>query len=173
MGLGLFELFMGYKALDALQKSVKGYENLETGKIEIANDIKKFYLDNKEFFGPDYVAEIYEEIDLVKSMNMGNSSYILDGVKKFIHSMEFHLIATSGFKSVIEFIKEYPKEKLKPVFLETCIEKNEEIKNLINPKETLKYFDEFIEYIENNNIKISNKDDVRSQLMKQLLKIGI
>ena len=47
------------------------------------------------------------------------------------------------------------------------------IKNLINPKETLKYFDEFIEYIENNNIKISNKDDVRSQLLKQLVKIGV
>lgn len=171
MGLGLFELFMGYKALDALQKSVKGYENLETGKIEIANDIKKFYLDNKEFFGPDYVAEIYEEIDLVKSMNMGNSSYILDGVKKFIHSMEFHLIATSGFESIIEYIQN--QDKLKPGFLETCIKKFDELKNLINPKETLKYFDEFIEYLETNNIKIKNKDDIRSQLLKQLVKIGV
>ena len=168
MGLGLFEIFMGYKILDSLEK---GYQNVETGKIEIAKDIKKFYLDNKTFFGPDYVSEIYEEIDLVKSMTMGNSKYIATDVKRFIDSMEFHLIATSGFESIIEFIKEYPQDKLKPGFLETCINKFEEIKNLIDPQETLKYFDEFIKYIEDNNIKIGNKDEVRGQLLKQLFKI--
>ena len=170
--MNLFELFVGYKALDALEKSVKSYENIETGKIEIANDIKKFYMDNKTFFGPDYVSEIYEEIDLVKSMNMGNSKYIANDVSKFIETMRFHLIATSGFESIIDFIKEYPQDKLKPGFLETCINKFEEIKNLIDPKETLKYFDEFIKYLEDNNIKIGNKDEVRGQLLRQLVKIG-
>ena len=168
MGLGLFELFMGYKALDSLQQANKHAGEFEKGKAKVMLDVKKFYTDNREFFGPDYVASIYEEIDLIRSMNINNSSIILDEVKDFLDQMEFHLIATSGFKGIVDLIKQYPKEKLKPGFLETCLEKYERIKNSDFPKETMEYWEDFIKYLYDNNVHVENSNEIRRQLNNKL-----
>ena len=127
MGFGLFELFIGYKVLDSLGKANESMTNFEESKAKLIIDVKKFYTDNYEFFGKDYVNLIYEELDLIKSMNVRNSKIITADVREFLNEMEFHLIATSGFKGILETLKQYPKEKLKSGFLETCIEKNERI----------------------------------------------
>ena len=74
MGLGLFELFIGYKVLDSLGKANESMTNFEKNKAKLKIDMKRFYTDNCEFFGPDYVALIYEELDLIESMNIRNNS---------------------------------------------------------------------------------------------------
>ena len=168
MGLGLFELFMGYKALDSLQKANESMTDFEKSKTKLMLDVKKFYTDNREFFGPNYATLIYEELDLIKSMNNRNCSIVVDDVKDFLDQMEFHLIATSGFKEIMNFLKQYPKEKLKSGFLETCIEKNERIKNSYFPKETMEYWEDFINYLCDNNINVQNKDEIRKQLNSRL-----
>ena len=73
MGFGLFELFMGYKILDSLEKANESMVDFEKSKTKLMLDVKRFYTDNREFFGPDYVTLIYEELDLIKSMNTRNS----------------------------------------------------------------------------------------------------
>lgn len=168
MGLGLFELFMGYKVLDSLQKANESYTNFEQTKAKLMIDIKRFYTDNREFFGSDYINLINEEIDLIKSMNTRTSSIIVDDVKNFLDEMEFHLIATSGFKQIINMIKQYPKDKLKIGFLETCIEKYERIKNSYFPKETLEYWEDFIKYLYDNNVRVENREEIRRQLNNKL-----
>ena len=62
-------------------------------------------------------------------------------------------------------IKQYPKDKLKTGFLETCIEKYERIKNSYFPKETLEYFKR-----QNVKIKIISGDNpvTVSNLLKQI-----
>ena len=168
MGLGLFELFMGYKALDSLQKANESMTDFEKSKAKLKIDVKRFYTDNREFFGPDYVALIYEELDLIESMNIRNSSIIVGDVKDFLDQMEFHLIATSGFKEIMNFLKQYPKEKMKTGFLETCMEKNERIKDSYFPKETMEYWEDFISYLYDNNIHVENRDEIRKQLNNRL-----
>ena len=82
--------------------------------------------------------------------------------------MEFHLIATSGFKGVMETLKNMPRKKFKPGFLDTCNEKNEKIKNSYYPKETMEYWEDFIEYLYQNNVHIENRNEIRKQLMDRL-----
>ena len=168
MGFGLFELFMGYKILDSLGKANESMTGFEESKTKLMLDVKRFYTDNREFFGPDYVTLIYEELDLIKSMNTRNSSIIIDDVREFLNEMEFHLIATSGFKGVLDTLSKYPKEKLKPGFLETCIEKNERIKNSYYPKETMEFWEDFMNYLYQNNVHIENRDAIREQLKAKL-----
>lgn len=168
MGLGLFELFMGYKILDSLEKTNESMTSFEKSKTKLMLDVKRFYTDNKEFFGSDYVTLIYEELDLIKSMNTRNCSIVVDDVKDFLDQMEFHLIATSGFKEIVNYIKQTPKEKSKSGFLETCIEKYEKIKNSYFPKETMEYWEEFMNYLYNNNINVENKENIRRQLNNRL-----
>ena len=168
MGFGLFELFIGYKVLDSLGKANESMTNFEESKAKLMIDVKKFYTDNREFVGQDYVTLIYEELDLIKSMNTRNSKIIVDDVREFLNEMEFHLIATSGFKGILETLKQYPKGKLKSGFLETCIEKNERIKNSYYPKETMEYWEDFINYLYQNNVHIENRDAIRKQLKSKL-----
>ena len=168
MGFGLFELFIGYKVLDSLGKANESMTNFEESKTKLMIDVKKFYTDNHEFFGKDYVTLIYEELDLIKSMNTRNSKIIVSDVRDFLNEMEFHLIATSGFKGILETLKQYPKEKLKSGFLETCIDKNERIKNSYYPKETMEYWEDFIEYLYQNNVIVENRDAIREQLKTKL-----
>lgn len=168
MGFGLFELFIGYKVLDSLGKANESLSNFEESKAKLMIDVKRFYTDNREFFGQDYVSLINEELDLIKSMNTRNSKIIVDDVRDFLNDMEFHLIATSGFKGILETLKQYPKEKLKTGFLESCIEKNERIKNSCYPKETMEYWEDFMDYLFKNNVHIENREEIRKQLKNKM-----
>lgn len=164
-GFGLMSLGMLSDQLSTQEKDKKA---VLKEKENIINSFRKITFDNKQYFGNDYLKEIYKYENKLVEMSFDNWHETTTVFQKFLNEMIFHIYAASSSLDIIEKIEKFPKEKLKPKFLPECKAKVESIRNSIVPLETLNLWEDFMHYLNINNVEIENYEEVKEKLEQMI-----
>ena len=168
-GFGLMMLNIYNEELEEEKNNEIAFEN---SKRKAIKSFKNFYIENKEYFGNNYLNEIYKYEKKLEEMTPSNCSIIKNSVLSFIAEMDFHANITSGSLNTIQELEKLPKEDMKDGFLDNCKEMHNKIKNSIYPVETVNYWEEFVSYLSNNKVNITNIDSTRKDIYDKLKELG-
>ena len=162
---------IGFMMANAYFDEKKANEkDFQKRKEQALKSYKKLYLDNMQYFGDEFLKKIYEYQNLYEELNTSNYDIIKPKIVNFISEMEFHIEATNGSYEIIKTLESFPKEDLKPGFLDNCKEKYKKIRDSIVPTLTFRYWDEYMNYLIDNNVNIENYKDVKKKLEDRIRK---
>lgn len=160
----------GFMITNAYFDEIKNSEyDFYKKKEKAIKSFKKFCMDNIDFFGEDYLKKIYEYQNLYQNLTPDNCDIIKPKILKFIDEMDFHILATYCSYEVIKILEDFPKEDLKPFFLDNCKIKYKKIKDSIVPTLTLEYWDDYMKYLIENNVNIENYSELKRQLENKII----
>ena len=165
-GIGMV---MAHNYLENVEESSKNEREFIISKEKLKESFRSILKENSIYFGADYLKKFENLFETINNLTPSNYKYNKPKIDDFIKECDFHVYACSGAKSLIDPLKTL-NGKVKKSTIDTATKMYEKIKQSTFSYETIIYWQDLMDYLQNHNVEITNYEEAKNTIYGKLNK---
>lgn len=165
-GIGMV---MAHNYLESIEESSKNEREFIISKEKLKEDFRSILKENSIYFGSDYLKKFENLFETINNLTPSNYKYNKSKIDDFIKECDFHIYTCSGAKSLIDSLASF-KGKVKKTTIDTATKMYEKIKQSTFSYETIIYWQDLMDYLQNHNVEIVNYEEAKNTIYGKLNK---
>lgn len=158
---------MGIVALNTLAENEKeqnkSINKLYSQKEKTLEQLIYLYDNFNEYMGPVFIEKYKRIYDMVNNIEPGDN-FNKNQALKYLKECNIHIFAVQTSESLIEQINNVPKGKIKKSIIDNANNMYESIKESVDTNETIDIWNNFMNYLINNGLMVSNYEELKDSL---------